>query len=140
MCVRRAFLFIILICQYESLSLLSLVQSLIGPEIRAVVRHASSLTRNGCFDASQAFINFSYHELNAATLLPNDLTLEDFSPCDYLGLLQQLLFATNELNANITYETFLMIPESLNTTLYNQFGNETDFSGSFVSVFEPIPY
>lgn len=124
------------ICQHESLSLHKSVQSLIGPEIRSVVRHASSLKRNGCTAASESFATFAYNKLSTAALLPDGLTLDDFSPCSYLDLLQQLLFTTNELDMSVTYETFVVVPESLNTTLYNQFGNETDFNGSFVSVFE----
>ena len=62
------------------------------------------------------------------------MTYEDFSPCDYLPNLQQVLFETDELNEEVDYETFVLIPEDLHSLLNEQFGNETEFSGAFVSV------
>ena len=109
------------------------MQSLIAPEIRPVIKHASHLSRKGCSDASNTFANFSYNQLKEASLLPESLILEDFSPCEYLPHLQQVLFATDELNESVTYESFIIVPESLNASLYEQFGNDVNIDGKFVS-------
>ena len=110
------------------------MQSLIPPEIRPVIKHAAHLSRRGCSDGSETFANFSYTELRNAEILPEDLALEDFSPCDYLQDLQQVLFSTDELDSSVTYETLVVLPESLNATLYEKFGSsEVEFNGPFVS-------
>ena len=61
------------------------------------------------------------------------MTKEVFSPCDYLPHLQQVLFSTDELNASVTYETLVVVPEHLNNSLYELFGGEVEFDGPFVS-------
>ena len=109
------------------------MQSLIASEIRPVIKHAAHLSRRGCSDGPETFTNFSYTELKNAAMLPDDLALGDFSPCDYLPHLQQVLFSTDELDTSVTYETLAVLPESLNNTLYEKFGNEIEFNGPFVS-------
>ena len=110
------------------------MQSLIPPEIRPVIKHAAHLSRRGCSDGSETFANFSYTELRNAEILPEDLALEDFSPCNYLQDLQQVLFSTDELDSSVTYETLVVLPESLNATLYEKIGSsEVEFNGPFVS-------
>lgn len=112
-----------------------IVQSLIAPEVRPVVKHAQNLLRTGCSDASasEAFASFSYTELSGAGVLPNGLTSEEFSVCEYLPHLQQVLFSTEDMDENVTYESFVVIPDSLNTSLYNLFGNDVVINGQFVS-------
>lgn len=72
-------------------------------------------------------------ELRNASLLPADLSLDDFSLCDYLPELQKVLFSTSELDESVTYKSLVVVPESINTTLYQQFGTELELTGSFVS-------
>ena len=67
-------------------------------------------------------------------MLPAELAFDDFSPCDYLPQLQQVVFSTDELDESVTYETFVIVPESLNTTLREQFGDDNDINGPFVSL------
>ena len=110
------------------------MQSLIPPEIRPAIKHADHLSRRGCSDGSDSFANYSYIALRNATMLPDEMTFDDFSPCDYLPQLQQVLFSTDELAESVTYETFVIVPESLNTTLREQFGEDTDINGPFVSL------
>ena len=110
------------------------VQNLIAPELRPVIKNAARLSRRGCSDASNAFANFSYTKLSNASVLPIDLAFEDFSSCDYLPQLQQLLFSTDELDESVTYESFVVVPESINATLYELFGEDVDINGPFVSV------
>ena len=111
------------------------MQTLIPSEMRPVIKHAAYLSRRGCSDASKTFANFAYIKLSDAAVLPSDLSLEDFSPCDYLPHLQQVLFSTDELDETVTYETFVVVPESMKTVLYEQFGNEVEINGPFVSFF-----
>ena len=65
--------------------------------------------------------------------MPDSLSLEEFSPCDYLSHLQQNLFSTGELNENVTYKNFFIVPESLNASLHLQFGDDVNIDGKFVS-------
>ena len=109
------------------------MQSLIAPEIRPIIKHADRLSREGCSDASSTFASFSYNRLKDASLLPDSLSLEEFSPCDYLSHLQQNLFSTGELNENVTYKNFFIVPESLNASLHLQFGDDVNIDGKFVS-------
>lgn len=109
------------------------MQNLISPEISPIIRHAALLSRRGCSDTSETFSNFAYTTLNAAEVLPADLGLEDFSPCEYLEQLQQVLFSTDEQVEKVTYENFVIVPEALNTSLYNLYGNEDVINGQFVS-------
>lgn len=81
------------------------------------------------------FTNFSYTKLSNASVLPDNLTLEDFSPCDYLPNLQQVMFSTDELDDSVTYETLVVVPETLKTMLEEQLGNQTEIDGAFVSMF-----
>ena len=60
--------------------------------------------------------------------MPESLVLEEFSPCEYLPHLQQILFATDELNENVTYQNFIIVPASL----YEQLG-DVNIDGKFVS-------
>lgn len=79
-------------------------------------------------------------------MLPVDLTFEEFSSCDYLPQLQQLLFSTDELDESVTYESFVVVPETIKTTLHQLFGEDVDINGPFVSVMlqgclpPPCPY
>ena len=109
------------------------MQNLIPPEIRPVIKHAAYLSRRGCSDGTETFANFAYTTLKNAVVLPDDVTEEVFSPCDYLPHLQQVLFATDGLNESVTYESFIIVPESLNASLYEQFGNDVNIDGKFVS-------
>lgn len=109
------------------------------PEIRPIIRHATLLLRNGCSDASEAFTTFSYTQLSTTDMLPVGLSLEDFSPCEYLMQLQQTLFSTDLQDESVTYETFVVVPEVLNTSLYDKFGHEAEINGQFVS-FHAIVY
>ena len=109
------------------------MQNLIAPEIRPVIKNAAHFSRRGCSDASEAFANFSYNELTSASVLPNELAFEDFSPCDYLPHLQQVLFSTDMMDANVTYETFVVVPVSLNNSLSELLGDKIEFNGPFVS-------
>lgn len=111
------------------------MQSLIAPEIRPVVKHAAHLSRRGCKDPSEAFSNFSFTQLSNASVLPINLTLENFSPCEYLPHLQQVLFSTDEMDESVTYETFVVIPDQLNNSLYELFGSEAVINGRFVSFY-----
>ena len=98
-----------------------------------MIKHAAHLSRRGCSDASETFANFAFTQLSNAAVLPTDLALEDFSPCQYLPHLQQILFSTDELDESINYENFVVVPESIQTVLYEQFGNEVEINGPFVS-------
>lgn len=59
--------------------------------------------------------------------------MDDFSSCEYLSQLQQLLYSTEELDETVTYETFVIIPDDLVATLEEQFGADAEFDGKFVS-------
>ena len=100
--------------------------------MRPVIKHAAHLSRRGCSDASETFANFAYTRLSNAGVLPDDLTIEDFSPCDHLQMLQHVLFVTDELDASVTYETLVIVPEALKTELYDQFGNQLEINGPYV--------
>ena len=106
---------------------------MIPPELRPVIKHAAHLSRRGCSDASETFANFSYNELTNAGVLPTELALEDFSPCEHLPHLQQVLFSTDELNESVTYETFVVVPDKIRNALHAQLGEEVDINGPFVS-------
>lgn len=109
------------------------MQSLIPPEIRPAIKHAAHLSRRGCSDGSDNFSNFSYTLLSNATILPVELAFNDFSSCDYLPQLQQVLFSTDELDENVTYENFVIVPQSLNTTLRDELAYNVEVDGPFVS-------
>ena len=108
--------------------------------MRPVIKHAAHLSRRGCSDASETFVNFSYSELNNAGVLPDNLTIEDFSPCDHLQMLQHVVFSTNISNTNtsVTYENFVIVPESLSTYLHEQFSDDVEINGPFVSFLLPF--
>lgn len=106
---------------------------MIAPEIRPVIKHAAHFSRRGCSDGSDAFVNFSYATLRNASVLSDDVTFKDFSPCDYLPHLQQVLFSTDTMDEHVTYETLVIVPESLKTSLHDLFGDEMKFNGPFVS-------
>lgn len=108
-------------------------QNLIPYELRPVIKHAKHLSRRGCKDASEKFTNFAYTQLNNSQLLPEDLTVDNFSSCEYLSHLQQLLYSTEELDETVTYQTFVIIPDDLVATLEEQFGEKVEFDGKFVS-------
>lgn len=108
------------------------VQSLIPSEMRPSIKHTAHLSRQGCSDGSDAFANFSYTVLTNASALPDGLSFDDFSPCDYLPNLQQVLFSTDVLNESVTYEHFVIIPDSLNTSLHEHYGGEVEINGPFV--------
>ena len=65
--------------------------------------------------------------------MPDSLSLEEFSPCEYLPHLQQNLFKTGELNENVTYKNFFIVPESLIASLHLQFEDDVNIDGKFVS-------
>ena len=109
------------------------MQNLIPPEIRPVIKHAAYLSRRECSDGSETFTDFAYTALRNAAVVPDNVTKEVFSPCDYLPHLQQVLFSTDNLDANVTYETLVVVPESLNNSLYELFGGEMEINGPFVS-------
>ena len=102
--------------------------------MRPVIKHASHLSRRGCSNASESFANFSYSELSTAGVLPDGLAFEDFSPCDYLQMLQQILFSTNGSNATVTYESLVVVPETLKTELLGYFGDDVKIDGPLVSL------
>lgn len=62
--------------------------------------------------------------------MPESLVLEEFSPCEYLPHLQQILFATDELNENVTYQNFIIVPAS-----YEQLG-DVNIDGKFVRTYK----
>jgi hypothetical protein len=66
-------------------------------------------------------------------VLPDGLVFDDFSSCEYLALLQQVLYTTDELDESVTYESFVVVPESLRASLIEKFGNEVEINGPFVS-------
>lgn len=109
------------------------MQTLITPEIRSIIRHASQLEKDGCVKPSASFSNFSFTRLHDAGVLPEDLLLEDFSPCDYLSHLQQELFST--FNNNVTYQNFVVVPESFANMIQDYFYSEVNITGEFVSSF-----
>ena len=109
------------------------MQNLIPPEIRPVIKHAAYLSRRECSDGSETFTDFAYTALRNAAVVPDNVTKEVFSPCDYLPHLQQVLFSTDELDTSVTYETLVVVPEHLNNSLYELFGDEMEFNGPFVS-------
>lgn len=116
----------------------STVQSLIPADIRPVIQHAAHLSRRGCSDASDAFANFAFTTLDKArldneTVLPDDLSFEEFSACEYLPQLQQVLFSTEEMDESVTYQSFVVIPEELQATLRDRFGEGVEINGPFVS-------
>ena len=100
--------------------------------MRPVIKHAAHLSRRGCSNASESFANFAYTKLINAGVLPGDVAFEGFSPCDYLQMLQQVLFSTNELDEDVTYENFVIVPETLKTELLGYFGNQVEINGPFV--------
>jgi hypothetical protein len=116
------------------------VQDLITPEIRPVVKHASrlmhysALMHKKCTDSSESFNNYAFDRLSSASLLPEDIAVEEFSACDNLPHLQQLIFETEGLNEYVTYENFVILPENLTAQLL-EFYNDTNttFNGEFVS-------
>jgi hypothetical protein len=112
----------------------SLVQSLISPELRSVVKHASLLAKGGkCTNPSSSFTTYAFNELTAANLLPSNVTLPNFTVCDYLSELQQALNFTSELNDDVSYTNFVIVPENLNNTLHQYFADIT-FDAEFVSI------
>jgi hypothetical protein len=115
------------------IELVNETQNLIPTELRPVIKHSKHLSRRGCKDASERFANFSYTQLNNSQVLPEGVTFANFSSCEYLPHLQQLLYSTDELNETVTYETFVIIPDELAATLEEQLGNKTEFNGKFVS-------
>ena len=110
------------------------MHSLIPAEIRSIVKNSARFSRGGCADPPETFTNFSYTKLSNASVLPSNLTLEEFSPCDYLPNLQQVMFSTDELDDNVTYETLVVVPESLKIMLEDELGNQTEINGEFVSL------
>lgn len=119
----------------------STVQDLITPEIRPVIKHASrlmhysALMRKECTDSSKSFTNYTFERLRNASLLSEDIAVEEFSACDYLPRLQKLLFDLEVTNENVTYENFIILPENLTAQL-QEFYNDTNttFNGEFVSI------
>jgi hypothetical protein len=101
------------------------------------IKHAAHLSRRGCSDGSEAFANFSYSLLTNASVLPDGTTFDNFSPCDYLPHLQQVLFPTDALDTSVTYESFIIIPDSLNTSLREHYGDEIAITGPFVRFVRP---
>ena len=113
------------------------VQSLIPHEIRPVIKHSAHLSKRGCSDASETFAKFAYTSLSDASVFSDSFVFEDFSACEFLPQLQQLLYSTNEINTSVTYETFVRVPENITFSLHEKFGNETKIDGPFVSSFSP---
>ena len=109
------------------------MQSLIPREIRPVIKHSAHISKRGCSDASTTFAKFAYTTLSDASVLGHDFALEDFSVCDFLPQLQQILYSTGELDASVTYDTFVVVPENITVSLHEKFGNETEINGPFVS-------
>lgn len=112
--------------------------SLIPPEIRPVINDAARGSRRGCSDVSDTFANFAYMTLKTAltnneTVLLDDFAFEDFSACEYLPELQQVLFPTDEFDENVTYETFVIVPDSIRTLVHELYGDEVEVNGPFVS-------
>lgn len=73
--------------------------------------------------------------LTNASVLPDGLIFDDFSPCNYLPHLQQVLFSTDALDTSVTYESFVIISDSLNVSLRERFGEDVDISGTFVRMY-----
>jgi len=86
--------------------------------------------KNGCSDPSESFTTYTFTLLSDVL---QDLDQADFSPCEYLPQLQQKLFLTASLSENVTFESLVVVSDSLQTELQSYFGNNTDLSGSFVS-------
>lgn len=115
------------------------VDSLIPQAIRPAIKHSAHLSRRGCSDASDSFARFAYTTLSNAlinneTVLPDHLALDDFLSCKYLPELQQVLFSTDELDESVTYETFVVVPDSIRTLVHGLYGDGVDVNGPFVSV------
>ena len=115
------------------INMVNQTQTLIAPELRPVIKHAKHLSRRGCREASDIFTNYSFTTLSNAQILPGNLTIQNFSACEYLPQLQQLLFSTDALDESVTYETFVVIDDQLGAALREQFPNEEGFDGKFVS-------
>ena len=114
-----------------------LVQNLIPHEIRPVIKHSAHLSKRGCSDASETFAKFAYTSLSDVLIFSDSFVFEDFSTCEFLPQLQQLLYSTNEINTKVTYEDFVIVPENITISLREKFGNETEIDGPFVSSFSP---
>ena len=108
------------------------MQSLIRPEVKSAVKHAGLLMANGCANPSQNFVQFAITELRNANMLPANVSLANFSACDYLPHLQHLLFSTETLNTEVTYANLVVLPEALTTRLHEYLG-EIDLDGTMVS-------
>jgi hypothetical protein len=90
--------------------------------------------KNGCGNPSKSFTNYSFAQLHNAGILPQNLTIEDFPPCTYLPQLQQVLFTTDSLNDDVSYQNFVIVPESLEVALENYLGYGANIiSGTYVS-------
>jgi hypothetical protein len=83
---------------------------------------------------SSSFTSYAFNTLNAASLLPSNITLPHFAVCDYLAELQQALNFTSELNEGVSYTNFVIVPESLNNTLHQYF-DAVAFDAEFVSFY-----
>ena len=60
----------------------------------------------------------------------NDTCIQ-FVVCDFLGDIQQELYNTS-LGSNTTFANLVVVPEDLTSRLIGIYGNETEFTGSFL--------
>ena len=66
-------------------------------------------------------------------MLPSNLAFKDFSRATFSLKLQQILYSTNELDESVTYESLVVVPYYIKDALHEQFGDDVDINGPFVS-------
>ena len=100
-------------------------------DIRSVVKHASLLTKDGkCIDPSANSALYFYD------LLPSEVkasvTLDDFSPCKYVGEIQVALNFASSSVSDVTFADLVTVPSVLEDKLRDIFGIGVDFTGEWL--------
>lgn len=114
--------FCLLVCLFK-------VTTLIPQEVRAVARHASLLTRDGCSDPSTSFIDYAF-DLIEGSVVPA-INRADFNPCNHINDIQQALGYIPSANPS-SFEDLVVLPDGLRSKLEEFFGNETAFDSEFL--------
>ena len=111
------------------------VTTLIPPEIRSVVKHASlkSLHKGDACSPSESFNDYAFTLLSDNGLLAPGVILETFIPCDYVAEIQKALKFTNMVDtSDVSFSDLVVVPEDMISALQDIFGNETVINGQFL--------
>lgn len=95
------------------------------------MKHAALLTKDGgCTNPSANFVEFTY------ALMPSEVksnvTAEDFSPCDYIGQIQEALNYTNNAKSGVSFANLVTVPVALQDKLQGIFGSGVQITGEWL--------